>query len=171
MTIATVDLNLIIPITLIQNKYPGGWKKCLEDHKQLIGVTVWFDKHLFRFGSKESYEIAEKLKQLELIGFSIVEQRKGEKYWCDVCIYSTRKRDSIKCEWLSEFVAPLCKEPAGVYLKGQEPGDELIGPTSKRMVLAKRRIVESQFRFLAMWYFIFLCVLAYLFYFIRDNWL
>lgn len=37
MTIALEFIDLIIPIHVIEQKYPGGWAQCLADHEQLIG--------------------------------------------------------------------------------------------------------------------------------------
>ena len=51
MAIATEFIDFIVPIHIIQEKYFGGWERCLEDHKELIGGRVWYDEHLFRDGA------------------------------------------------------------------------------------------------------------------------
>ena len=40
MAIALEFIDLIIPISVIEEKYPGGWNQCLLDHAELIGGAV-----------------------------------------------------------------------------------------------------------------------------------
>jgi hypothetical protein len=45
MAVELEFINLIVPIALIKQKYPGGWEQCLDDHANLIGGRVWYDEH------------------------------------------------------------------------------------------------------------------------------
>ena len=173
MVIHTEYLNFVVPISLIKLKYPGGWKACLKEHRGEIGKSVWYDNHLFRYGSLDYIDIAEKMKKWELLGFNVVESRGGKKYWADLCIYkdsfACQKEDNIKCDWLVPYKDSFSSVVLGVYLKGQEPG-EVIGPRSESMTRMKRKLIKETFRFNFAMYFIFLSALAAVFYYLRDNW-
>ena len=52
MAVALEFINLIVPIALINQKFPGGWEKCLEEHKHLVGGRVWYDDHIKRWGNE-----------------------------------------------------------------------------------------------------------------------
>ena len=43
--------DFVVPISLIWEKYSGGWEQCLADHREDIGGRVWYDEHLFRDGA------------------------------------------------------------------------------------------------------------------------
>lgn len=47
MAIQLEFIDFIVPRSVIEEKYPGGWVQCLKDHKNLIGGRVWYDEHLF----------------------------------------------------------------------------------------------------------------------------
>ena len=151
----------------------GGWKTCLKDHQHLLGTKVWFDSHLFRYGSMDFQGVTEKMAVWESFGFVLVEQKEGVKHWADVCIYRNiyhaNESDRIKCEWLIPHKDPFSNVLLGVYLEGTEPGEE-IGPTSEKMKKFRRQITINNFRWNFAIYFIFLSCLASIFYCIRDNW-
>lgn len=53
MTIALefIDfIDFIVPRRAIEDKYPGGWEKCLVDHEDLIGSRIWYDDTYFEMG-------------------------------------------------------------------------------------------------------------------------
>ena len=41
---------IIVRIKVIREKYRGGWEKCKRDYN--LGI-VWYDDHLFRYGSMD----------------------------------------------------------------------------------------------------------------------
>ena len=51
MAIALEFIDFVVPISVIREKYPGGWEQRLKDHRQLIGGRVWFENHMFRNGA------------------------------------------------------------------------------------------------------------------------
>lgn len=151
MTIHAEFLNFIVPRKVIEKKYPGGWNKCLADHKREIGEIVWFDDHLFRYGSKEYSTIANMLREWEKHGFVCVEMRQAKKYWTDICIYASKQCSDIDCEWLD-----YCS--AGVFLKGC-PAGKLVGPNSKEMITVRKKLIAEEFRQWAFWYLIVIAAL------------
>jgi hypothetical protein len=59
MAVALEFIDFIVTIDTIRRKYPGGWKKCLEDHRNLIGGRVWNGVHLFRHGAMAPWAIGQ----------------------------------------------------------------------------------------------------------------
>lgn len=51
MAISLEFNDFVVPISLIWEKYSGGWEQCLADHREDIGGRVWYDEHLFRDGA------------------------------------------------------------------------------------------------------------------------
>jgi hypothetical protein len=151
MTIYTENLNFIATKSTIQRKYPGGWRKCLSDHKHQLGESVWFDDNLFRYGSKDYVLIATKMREWEQMGFVCVEMRHGKRYWADICVHATMQKSDIECEWLD-----YCNN--GVFLKGSPPG-KVVEPNSKDMLTLRKRLVADEFRKWAFWYFVFIAAL------------
>lgn len=68
MAIALEFIDFVVPISVIREKYPGGWEQCLKDHRQLIGGRVWFDAHLFRDGAMNPLDIKVPLGRVDRLG-------------------------------------------------------------------------------------------------------
>ncbi len=132
MAIHTELFNFIVPIYIIEKKYPGGWIQCLIHHRVYIGGKVWFDDHLFRYGSMSSRDLYDKLREWENMGFTGIITRYGQDYWGDICILETLFGLDIICDWLQFDVN--CN---AVYLKFAAPGS-LVGPHTTAGVLKAR---------------------------------
>ncbi len=119
MAIMTEFLDLIVPITLIEEKYPGGWERCLKDHSIAIGARVWYDDHLFRDGAMNHAAMEALLKEWWKLGFECYAERDGRKYWKDLCVYEGMQGGTgMPCDWLAEDSATR-----SVYLKGTPMGE------------------------------------------------
>ncbi len=119
MAVMTEFLNLIVPISVIEEKYPGGWERCLKDHSVAIGGRVWFDDYLFRDGAMSPEGIELLLKAWWKMGFECYREKDGKKEWLDLCVYGNRMESSfMPCEWLAED-----PQSQSVYLKGTEIGE------------------------------------------------
>ena len=124
MAIALEFIDFIVPIKTIEEKYPGGWKHCLEDHEHLIGGRVWYDEHLFHDGAMNPMDIESLVDIWKALGFNTHEEDENGRpiKWIDVCVYERMFGGAtIKCDWI-DYDAQL----DGVFLKGTNPG-ELIG--------------------------------------------
>ena len=118
MAIATEFIDFIVPIHIIQEKYFGGWERCLEDHKELIGGRVWYDEHLFRDGAMGPQGIEALVDLWETLGFQCYKEVDGKKHWQDVCVYEGMFGGvTMPCDWLA-----VDEKTGGVYLVGTQPG-------------------------------------------------
>ena len=118
MAIALEFIDLIVPISKIRDKYPGGWQACLNDHAHLIGGRAWYDEHLFRDGAMNPNDIRLMIQRWTSLWFETIEIKDGQQVWKDLCIVEGLfGGPTLPCEWL-EF------DPNQriAYLKGFPPG-------------------------------------------------
>lgn len=122
MAIALELFNFVVPIKLIHQKYPGGWKQCLLDHEHLLDGRVWYDKHLFRDGSMDSMGIDRLIEHWEGLGFECIGIRDGAEYWRDVAACNTGGT-GLECDWLG-----FDHDERTAYLLGEEKGEIVHSP-------------------------------------------
>lgn len=119
MAIATEFIDLIIPIHIIRDKYPGGWEQCLKDHENLIDGRVWYDEYLFRDGAMNPMDIEHLIESWEAMGFEAIIEKNGKKYWSDMCVCEGLFGGAtLECEWLG-----MDRATRSAFLIGAEPGE------------------------------------------------
>ena len=122
MAISLEFIDFVVPIETIRAKYPGGWKKCLDDHQNLLGGRVWHDDHLLRDGAMNPHDIKSLVERWASLGFQPTEKVDGQNVWKDVCVVESMfGGPTLRCDWL-EFD----RENRCAYLKGQ-PSGEVVG--------------------------------------------
>lgn len=101
MAIALEFIDLVIPVALIGEKYPGGWVACLSDHERWIGRRVWFDEHLFRDGATTAEDMQLRLEGWAVLGFNPRREVRGVSQWDDLCVVDiARGGPAPLCDWL-----------------------------------------------------------------------
>uniref|UniRef100_UPI00404734F0 hypothetical protein n=2 Tax=Pseudomonadati TaxID=3379134 RepID=UPI00404734F0 len=95
--------NIIVPIKTIERKYPGGWNACLNDHKDVLGHTVWHDDHLFRDGAMNSIDFGKIIEFWEGLGFRAFAPEDTDEFeWLDFCVVNAPFYELEKvCLWLN----------------------------------------------------------------------
>jgi len=103
------EFNLIVPKSVIEEKYPGGWKACLEYHDPWIGGSVSCDDGLLQIGADTKPDIERARSWFVAIGFDEFTRPKNSPVyeWTDLCVIGPEDRDSIDdlkwcipCMWL-----------------------------------------------------------------------
>ena len=118
MAIALEFIDIIVPISKIREKYPGGWEACLRDHEHLIGGRVWYDEHLFRDGAMNPNDIRLMVQHWASLGFETTELREGRKVWKDICVVEDLLGGpTLHCDWLK-----FDPDKRIVYFRGSSPG-------------------------------------------------
>lgn len=119
MAIALEFIDLVVPIALIRQKYPGGWAQCLQDHERLIGGRVWFDEYLLRDGAMNPADIESLVEEWMSLGFQPTAEVDGQRIWQDCCVVeSMLGGPTLPCEWLA-----LSEDGRSAWLKGTQPGE------------------------------------------------
>jgi hypothetical protein len=118
MAIALEFIDLVVPIELIRNKYPGGWHQCLRDHAPLIGGRVWYDNYLFRDGAMNPADVQLLVDRWAKLGFEVMAFRDGKQIWKDVCVVEAMLGGpTLPCDWLTVDTRERI-----AYLTGSDPG-------------------------------------------------
>ena len=113
-------INLVIPIEVIKQKYPGGWDECLSDHANAIGKRVWYDQYLFRDGAMNPNDMGSLIEHWTLLGFTPHREVDGKLVeWVDMCVCEEMSGGAtLKCDFLE-----YDSKNQSVYMKGTEPGE------------------------------------------------
>ena len=101
MAIALEFIDFIVPRSVIEEKYPGGWSGCLKDHRSQLGGRVWYDDHLFRDGAMNPQDIEILVRRWEQLGFETQEVIDGDAFWRDVCVVEAAfGGPTLPCSWI-----------------------------------------------------------------------
>lgn len=105
MGIALESLNLIIPIRVIESKYPGGWVQCREDHGLKASPShfgaCWHDGELFRDGAMNAFDFEMLVDRWKALGLKATKRRQGKAVAGDYCLYSRFSASPVHpCQWL-----------------------------------------------------------------------
>jgi hypothetical protein len=126
MAIALEFIDLVIPVALIRDRYPGGWEACVRDHESLIGRRVWFDEFLWRDGALTVADIEARVSGWAVLGFRPTTARGPERRWDDLCVINADTRGSIlACPWIEIDAAAKV-----AWYTGTARG-EWVGPTRR----------------------------------------
>ena len=121
MSIQLECINFIVPRQIIEEKYPGGWAKCLSDHENLIGGRVWYDDHLFRDGAMNPMDIGSLVEEWGNMGFHTHEIEGDQPVrWMDVCVVEAMLGGAtLPCDWIAI--------EGGVAFHNAYPRGEVVG--------------------------------------------
>lgn len=118
LAVALEFIDFIVPIRTIEGKYPGGWQRCLDEHKPLVGGRVWFDDHLFRDGAMNPLDIQRIVERWASKGFETMREVDGRSVWSDCCVVENmRGGPTLPCDWID-----FTPDGKAAFLRGTEPG-------------------------------------------------
>lgn len=122
MAISLEFINFVVPISVIREKYPGGWEQCVKDHSALMGGRVWHDEHLLRDGAMNPNDIQSLVDEWRALGFEPTQIIDGIEHFKDICVIeSIFGRPTLPCDWIEiDYDDEIGKDFA--YLKNTEPG-------------------------------------------------
>ena len=101
MAIDLEFLNFIVPISVIERKYPGGWQQCRTDYIGETGGPSRHDDQLFRLGAMDPLSMGLMVREWEEMGFQIERKVKGESRWNHGCIIGAGEcAPTLPCAWL-----------------------------------------------------------------------
>lgn len=100
MSVYLEFINLIVPIEIIEQHYPGGFAKFKQDNKSYLGGRIWFDEYIVRDGAMNPIDMEFLAKSWKQLGLSGIAENDGNKFWKDMCIVDTLKGPTLPCDWL-----------------------------------------------------------------------
>lgn len=119
MSIKLEFINVIVPISVINEKYSGGITQCLKDYSDLIGMKVWCDTNFFRDGAMSPHDAECLVDNWSKLGFTTCEIKDGEAIkWIDVCVVDELWGPTLDCDWIV-----MNRETRSAYLKDSNPGE------------------------------------------------
>ena len=123
MAVALEFIGFIVSRRTIEEKYPGGWEKCLADHNGLIGGRIWYDEYLFRDGAMPPQDIEALVAYWQDIGLEPFTEVDGDKAWKDFCVVEGMFGGlTLPGDWIQ-----ISQDGNSAYLRGTDPG-EIAGP-------------------------------------------
>lgn len=110
--------NVIIPRTVIEKNYPGGWTQCLADE-----CGMWHDEHLLRDGAMSPMDIERLIHFWESKGLRPTRRSNGRLVWNDLCVVEAMSQQpTLPCDWIE-----VSEDGSHAWLKGVIPG-AIVGP-------------------------------------------
>lgn len=148
--------NLIIPIRVIDRKYPGGWDRCRKDHGLRREASSFgsccHDGELFRDGAMDPLGFALLLDRWTSLGFKSTRSHRNRKVAADVCLYATfADTPEHPCDWVridtENGVAELLPRSRGScqenYWMTRTEASEKLAAIAKKISLGKADYLEA----------------------------
>lgn len=135
MAIEMEYINLVVPITKIEQHYPGGFDAYLKDHADSVGKVIWYDDELCRSGAMEPTGIAWMFAEWTKYGLEPRIEKQGRRMWNDLCVVDILGGPTLDCDWLT-----WDSNDYSVYMSGKPKG-QVVG---RRQMQAKAaRVVRG----------------------------
>lgn len=134
MSLQARFLSVIIPIgRIIEVKGKDWWNNYLKENNEMLGITLWFDKYIFRDGSMSEDFVEEIIKFWEQQGLKAKKIVNKNEFWNDLCVVDSFSGPTLPCEWLKvKYITT--KQGAKVVSHVsfyKDNNGEIIGPTKK----------------------------------------
>jgi hypothetical protein len=122
MAVRLEHIDLLVPIGLIDEKYPGGFAQFTIDHRGLIGRRMWHDGRLLRDGALDPARARALVEGWQNLGFEPLQWVGGRLHWKDLCVVDAAAGGpTAACAWLAWDARVRI-----AWLRGLDPG-EIVG--------------------------------------------
>lgn len=93
-------ISLIVPVSVLEAKYPGGLMQRLEDLGPVTGEAVELSDGLFRVSAMSPADIRTYCDHMESKGLTGIVRIYGEETWGDFCAVDYLMGPTLPCSWL-----------------------------------------------------------------------
>ena len=101
MAVRLEFIDVLVPVHVIEERYPGGFQQCLADHRPLIGRRIWHDGQLLRDGALDPKGAMALVEGWQALGVEPLMWVDRKLAWKDVCVVDTAAGGpTIACDWL-----------------------------------------------------------------------
>ena len=124
MAVRLRSLNLLVPVRLIEQRYPGGLEACFDDHEALVGERIWCDARLWRDGADTPEAMRALVDGWVGVGLRpVTPTGDGGWRWNELCVVDAGLRaPTLPCDWID-----VAADGSQGSLRGVDPGP-LFGP-------------------------------------------
>ena len=121
MAVQLEFINLIMPISVLEEKYGEGLQGYLKEHSRSIGKVLWHDDAVVRVtGAMDPEMIDIWIEEWSKLGFQPTELIEGKTVWKDLCIVDSNGFSEHDSRWIvvdgAERIA---------WFRGTEPGETI----------------------------------------------
>jgi hypothetical protein len=122
MAVRLEHIDLLVPIGLIDEKYPGGFAQFTADNRGLIGRRMWHDGRLLRDGALDPARARALVEGWQTLGFEPLQWVDGRLHWKELCVVDAAAGGpTAACAWLDWDARARI-----AWLRGLDPG-EIVG--------------------------------------------
>lgn len=101
MAVRLEFIDVLVPVHVIEEKYPGGFAQCLVDLGPRLGRRVWHDQRLLRDGALDPASARALVGGWKALGIEPLQWVGGALQWKEVCVVDLRLGGpTVKCPWL-----------------------------------------------------------------------
>jgi hypothetical protein len=121
MAVRLEFIDVLVPIHVIEEKYPGGLRQCLADHRPLIGRRIWHDGQLWRDGALDPADAMRRVEDWQALGLEPLQWVGRRLNWKELCVVDAAVGGpTVGCDWIE------CDPKARVaWLRGTERGETI----------------------------------------------
>ena len=93
-------ISLIVPVSTLEAKYPGGLAQCLQDFGPVTGEAVELADGLLRVSSMSPADTQVDCKHFESRGLTGIVRTDDEETWGDFCVVDSLMGPTLRCTWI-----------------------------------------------------------------------
>jgi hypothetical protein len=119
MAVRLEFIDVLVPVHVIEERYPGGLSQCVADLRPLIGRRIWHDGRLLRDGALTAADARLRVEGWQALGVEPLQWVGRRLHWKEVCVLDLAAGGpTAECEWIEwdarERIAWLRGAPPGV---------------------------------------------------------
>jgi hypothetical protein len=119
MAVRLERIDVLVPVRVIEDRYPGGLAQCLSDHLHLIGRRMWHDGRLLRDGALDPAGARRLVEGWQAIGVEALQWVGRRPRWKELCVVDTANGGATApCAWLALDLGARI-----AWLRGGDPGE------------------------------------------------
>ena len=101
MAVRLEFIDVLVPVHVIEEKYPGGFGQCLADLGPLVGRRVWHDGALLRDGALDPDGARTVVEGWQALGIEPLQWIDRRLHWHELCVVDVvAGGPTVGCEWL-----------------------------------------------------------------------
>lgn len=102
MAVRLEFVDVLVPVHVIEDRYPGGFAQYLGDHRGLIGRRLWHDGRLLRDGALDAPGARALVERWQALGLEPLQWIGRRLHWKELCVVDlVAGGPTVPCDWLA----------------------------------------------------------------------